>query len=490
MMRFTAVFYLLLASTSPVAAQSPIDTLYFLPKTVVTISGTVSSKNNFTKDGLVRISEPGPATITTGVVADPSAYYYYRTDSKLLSKNSFTLELSEGGIISGVNSVSESQLGSILRNIVGIVTGLAKIGAGVAFAASSPAEDLYRGDFPELAKRRVMLKTAIDTMLDKMIALQRKLVDEADPKRRAALRDDIADVQKALSTLRVEADGSDAHFAAWKARAEDAQQQSYQWIIDSDDLLPQAAIPGKQLSELEKLASTQMRDVIQKLRVIVSLELPPLPTSASPQLGGHSDLLYHRVVTPSIIRLYRIRPNDSLELVTHTALPVFSKTSTVSALPSPDAKWSKRTLTATFADGALTKVSAETSSELAAATEALRGLPGDYLSSLKQANEVAAEQRTLSLQSIDNRIEQLKKQKELAEAALAQRQIVSVGSAKSTIVELETQIKLLETQRAFSDAQGSAADRNAVRLENEMAKLQLEQAELRRKLDALERERQ
>jgi hypothetical protein len=91
---------------APLAAQSTIDKLYFLPKSVVTVAGAVTAQKAFTNNGLVDANEPGPATVAIGAVADPSAYFYYKADSKLLSKNSISLELSAGGIVSGVNGVS------------------------------------------------------------------------------------------------------------------------------------------------------------------------------------------------------------------------------------------------------------------------------------------------------------------------------------------------------------------------------------------------
>jgi hypothetical protein len=487
MIRPFVVIAMVLASAMSSHAQS-VDTLYFLPKSVVTITGTVTTKNTFTASGLVKEAEPGAASVVAGIVADPTAHYFHRADTKLLSKHSYTLELSSG-VVAGINSVSEGQAGVILKNVLGIVAGIAKLAAGAPFTAASPVEQAYAGDFPELAKRRTAIKTAIGSMLDAANNLEGQLVVNTDPGKRQEMRLRIDDYVRAISRFRVEAETLDAHFTAWKTRKEDAKEQQYEWIIDADDLLDHSAVEGKKLPEILKAARPHVAEVINRMRIVVSRQWT-VPTSmpAVPQTGGYTDSVFYRVPLPTTFRIYRVMQDDSLELVRQTSAGLLSAASPIGTAPAPDSKWSKRTVAATFQNGALTKVSAESGSELAAATEAVRGLPAEYLSVLKQTNEISAEQRKLSLNGIDAQLEKLKKQKEKAELELAQEQLVGVGAAKNAIAELETQIKLLETQRAMGDAQNAAGDRNTIRLENELTKLQIEQAELRKKLEALIKE--
>lgn len=476
-----AAAFLLLSATAAMAQS--VDTLYFLPKSVITISGTVTTKKTFTAEGLKDAVEPGPATVSLGVAADPTAHYIHRADSKLLSKQTYKLELA-AGMITGLNGVSEGQAGTILKSVIGLITGIARIGSGSLFSASSPAEVLYAGDFPELSTRRSNVRRSIETMLDKILALEQRLVAEPDLKKRADLRVEIEDLAKAVAHQRAEAEPLDAHFTAWKTRKEDARDQAYEWTLDITDLPVDGGSKWKVLKDVT--LGAQMKEIVDGLRIVVSRETPTLnSTAATPPSGTASDALYHRIAIPSVLRVYKVAGDGALVLAQRTTPLLLTSASPVGTLPAPDSKWSKRTVEATFTNGSLTKVGTESSSELAGATEALRGIPTEYLAGLKQANEIDVEERKLKLQGLDTQIERLKKVKEATELDLAQQQLLSVGNGKNSIAALETQIKLLETERALGDSRGAAADRNAIRLENELAKLQIEQAELRRKLEAL-----
>lgn len=489
MLRVVAVCVLVLSV--PALASAQVSTLYYLPKSILLVSGTVTTRQAFGPDGTLAVSEPGAASVALGVGTDAAAYYYLSADAKRLSKATVALELSGAGIPTSVNATSEGQAGVILKNIAGLIGGLAARAGGLSFSASSPADAAYERQYPEEGKLRASIKASLSTLTATSVDLQTTMAAEVDAAKRKVLTERLADIRNGIAQLRADGEVSDTHFNAWRTRIEDKQEQVYQWVVDVDGLPLDSEVTGRTLAQIKQTAGGRaITPIIDTLRIVLTrtpVVVAAAAGAAVPKAGETSSSLYYRPASPMILSVYRLTADDRLQLVKQSVESVLSSSTPVATLPAPDTRWSTRTIAATFTAGALTKVTNTAASELAGATDALRGLSGDYLAGVRQSNEIAAEQQKAANQSMDAEIARLQKEKALVEARVAQQQALSLGPAKAEIESLETQIKTLTTQRTLADTQTGAAERDIIRLQNALTTLQIEQATLRQKLDALEK---
>lgn len=497
-----------------IALAQEVKTRYFLPKSVVTLTATVTTKNTFPADpkaGMTiggRIETTNPS-VTLATVADPAWPLALSSETALLSKNTVSVEVSAAGLLSSVNAKSEGVLGNVIKNVFGAVVSLTRGAAGIRMSAATDAENKYESDLPTHAKRRAEIKEYIGKATDQVLELEKKIISVDKHDERRALRLRVFDLQDALSDLRAELLLADAHFAAWKARMESAREARVEHVEDADDLPDDSGVAALAASKDKELmidavvnaACTSFGvttkgcpygEIVRQTRVVVT----QVPLSVEPDVrldakpGQISPAIFYRTLRPIALSVYLldggnkpVRSRRSVEFVTGRRSPLMS-------VAVQNSKWSLKSIGVTFTNGALTKVTNETGSEIAGAAEALRGLPTEYLAAVKQANEIVSEDSKLKLAGVTAQIDQLKKQKELIEAQVVSGESGDLASMQAQTVRLDAELKLLTSQRALAGAQGPGASDTALAvqmltLQNALADAQLKQLQLQQQLEEL-----
>jgi hypothetical protein len=490
-----------LASPAAVAGDD-VRIAYRLTNARVVVTGSVTSTRSFATG--FRESEPTEANMS--LVLEPDATVLkFDPASSAFSKDTIAVQVATGGALKSVNASSEGQLGVIVRNIFSAALGVGRIlSGGAPFGTTSPAENRYQTEHGEQNTRRKLLRAGIDAAVDVVAASGREAATETNPAKLKALTSRIGALLEVIPTLRAELELLDARYSSWKTQFQDTQIEAVEYRLKVMDL-PKDADLAKLFTGTQTPASVSnslsgtSQAIFERLGVLITrLDDGALagPAAAS---ATKTDVIYHRLPRPVTFKWYELgNVGNTTELVLRNVSTenVIDEWSPLEALPLSTSKWAKKTLSATFTDaGVLTQLSNERESEIAGATETVRALPSDYLGVLKQSNEIAEQQRKLSLQTIDAQVDRLNREKSQKEAALALREIDNVGELKAQISQLESQTKFLDAQRALtaSGASGDAkrslqSDQELLKLENAIAAAKAERLELDAKLETLRRQ--
>lgn len=504
-MNNAAIALVLALIVTPAGAQAQeVRTSYFLPKSVISVSGTITTKNTFpgvATDGMIQGGSVdfGQLSIALTTVPDPAMPLVLLSESALLSKNTLSVELTSGGVLSAVNIKSEGMLGGIVKNIFGAAVSIAKVAGGLLMSSQPVAEQMYEREHSNEAKRRAQLKLAIQDATARLIDVEAKAVAEDKELARKALKERISSLKDSLANLREQLALADAHYAAWKSRLEDAKERRIEHLFDVDELPVDepvralaASTTGVTLDQVTKAAG-EFAAITKETRVIVTQGTAVAKnTTVAPNTASAG--VTYRSVRPVVLSIYMLdglnRPvlsKQSLEFVTGAASPIAS-------IAVHNAKWSTKSVGLVFTNGTLTKLSSEAGSELAGAAEAIRGVPAEYLGTLKQANEIIAERNKLGVSGLQGQIDELKKQKELTEARIASGESGDLAAMQAETARLDAELKLLTSQRALAGSQGVGADSASLtllvqitKLQNDLAEAQMKQIELQQKLEELRR---
>ncbi|HET9370038.1 MAG TPA: hypothetical protein VFO19_07310 [Vicinamibacterales bacterium] len=482
-----------LCAAANAQGQAPVQVNYHLPKTTVVVKGTIVTKKTFQQDGSLQPSSEPTGTSVSLVTGPEYAARTMTLESSALAKTDTTVSLTTKGTLAGLNRTSEGQLGAIVKNIFGSIVSLAGAFGGRPFSLSGGAEALYEQEHGDLAALRRTLKTNLNATVARLGELATQLAKEADFAKAKQITDHMSLLDRHVKTLRHEADLLDTHFNAWRTRKEAKVEQTLELMIDADQLPIDA--PIKKLSDDGSVIdpnnfsqSGEFAPIAKRFRLVVTRLEPEMPKVPVP--SGASNRVFYRAVRPVILRLYQITEDAKLVHVRDSQEYIVGERSEVMTLDLPTTKWSKRGIEVQFTDNALTKFGATQSSGVADTAEAVRQLSGEYLTALKQVNEIEAERRKLATVDIDRQIDEVKKQKDLFEAQVALGQAVNLEEAKSQLASLDLQVKTLEAQRTVAvgvanagQIEGLTAQQQLLKLQNDLLKAQLEQIQLQRQLN-------
>lgn len=504
-MRVTIFFFvatLLLRAES--APAQDVSTKYFLSKSVVTVSGLVTTKATFPSDpakGMIPGGsvETSQVAVTFTTVPDQSMPLVLLSGTALLSKNTVSIELTSSGMLAAVNAKSEGVLGTLVKNLFGAAVTIAKVAGGILMSTISDAEKKYATDHSSESARRESLKKAIQDATSKLIEVEAKAVAEDAEAPRKVLRERVEGLKQSLANLRAEWLLADAHYTAWKSRMEDAKDRRFEYVFDVDDLPGDDGV--RSLSETAgPISVKQLQDAagsLAKTAVDARILLTQgnvLAKNTEVKAGTASSAISFRTVRPVVLSIYLIDGTNKPVLSKRSLEFVTGSSSSVTSMPVHNAKWSTKSVGLTFSSGVLTKLTTETGSELAGATDAIRGLPAEYLGALKQANEIITENNKLSLSGVVAQIDELKKHKELIEARIASGEAADLATMQAETARLDAELKLLNSQRGFVAGQGIGADTSSltlqvqlIKLQNDLAEAQVKQLNLQRELEELRR---
>lgn len=494
------------------AGAQEVRTNYFLPKSIVTLAATVTTKNTFPDDPGRDMAprghvETNGVTVSLSNVPDPGWPLVLLSEPALLSKNTVSVEVSPTGLLTAVNARSEGLLGSIVKNVFGAIVSLSKAAAGLRMSTATDAEKKYERDERARSARRSELREQIARATTLIIELEKRLIAAEKAEERRGLRSRIDDVQRAVTDLRSELLLGDAHFSAWKARMEDAREERIEHIENVDDLpddgpVQRLAANGDDsigIEEVKRAACTRdgveikncaFGSVVERSRVIVTQASAAREPDVKPatEPGKSSTTIFFRGLRPAQLSVYMLNASNKPVLTKRTFELVMGRRSAILSLPVYNSKWSTKSLGAIFTNGALTKVTTETGSEIAGAAEALRGIPAEYLAAVKQANEIISEDSKLRLAGVQAQIDELKKRKELIEAQVAGGESGDLVAMQAETARLDAELRLLTSQRAITAAQGPASADAAIslqmlKLQNDLAEAQVKQLQLQQQLE-------
>ena len=496
------------------AAAPEVKTGYFLSKSIVTLTATVTTKSTFPADPRQGMTPAGSVetsqvVVTLSSVADPDMPLILSSDAALLAKNTITVELTGAGLLASVNLKSEGALGGIVKNIFGAVVSLTKAAAGLRMSTATSPEQKYEVDQAEPAKRRNDLKTAIRTTTTSIFETEKMAIAAKTPEERKALKSRVADLQDSLENLRAHLLLADAHFAAWKARMEDAKDQRVEHAVDVDDLpddtgiveLASSADPNILLDAVVAAACTfdglvkkgcAFGEIVKQTRVVItqSSKIPDVKSETA-KPGDASSGVFYRAVRPATIAVYLLNGNNKPVLSKRSVEFVTGRRSPLMSLALSNSKWSTKSLGATFTGGALTKITSELGSELAGAAETLRGIPTEYLAAIKQAGEIVTERNKLDAAGVQAQIDELKKQKELTETRIATGESADLAAMQAQTARLDAELKLLTSRRALAGSQTVgdqatlALQVQMIKLQNDLVEAQVKQLQLQQQLEEL-----
>jgi hypothetical protein len=509
-MKSVAFAALLSLATASLVAQDTVKTRYYLPKTTLTVTGTVTTKNEFVENqGQVSTkptSETSQIGINLAVMPDPSNPYDLVTESALLAKTTTTIDLASTGLLAGVNTKSEGQLGTIVRNIFSAAVSLATMAAGRSAAGllnakESPAEKLYAVEAQDAAQRRSALKAAVNKATSELVAEETKLIGATTAEGRKSARERLDQLQVSVKELRAELSLADAAFGAWKSRKEDATEKPLNLMFDVD-LLPAdqavrslAEAAGNPAQAAVEDAAGVFKPTLEKVRLIVTQDRAPLTAPAIPAPGhvvAATERITYRQVRPAIISIYAVNADYKPILVKRTVEIVVDRSAPALEFPVFSSKWTTKSIGVTFTGAVPTKVTTEIGSSAAAVSDTVKNLPADYLASLKAGNEITSEQAKVQANAIQSRIDQLKQQKALNEQKVATGESLDMANLKQQSDRIDAEIALLDKQRAQAAAQTTGADLAAMTtqkqildLQNSLLDAQKKQLELQQALDDL-----
>jgi hypothetical protein len=487
---------------SGASAQEVVPISYRLPTSMLLIKATSTTQKVFQADGTLKEDRSLSGVTFSLFLAVDTASRTMTVSPKALAKTNTKITLSADGLLAGVNSTSEGQLGPIVRNIFGIALSAAGAGMGIPIANRDPAELLYELEHGESAAIRRSLRAAIKASVERTATAAAELSGAKDEATAKALMAEMDRLRRSTDILRKEEQNVALHYAAWRSRKQDKQDKVIEILTPVDDLPLDSTVKDAATSALtmkmlgagdatgcdnKKTAVTLASRMTCDLGVILTrVEEDPPPTAEPPVSGP---IVAYRLARPVRLRLYEAELGKPIRHIRDTIESVVGRRSALATLALPTTKWSKRTLEATFTSGALTSMSLESSSAVADATDALNKVSGDYLASLKQMNEIDAERRKAAGAVLEQKLNDLKKQKEIEESRIALDQALASEDAKGRLAAVEAEAKLLEAQRnalvgsaLVGRIEQSSAEVQILKMQNEALKARIEELELRRKL--------
>jgi hypothetical protein len=422
---------------------------YHLPETVLEIAGSVTTKKNLETDQEEKSTNAKMALLTR---ADQDWYFRVNLEGSTLSDSSISLELTEDERLVTTEAKSVGRLGAIIKNIIGFVVAIVGVGTGRplgerAKAKKDPQEE-YEKEHPDLGARRRELRQAIRAIGAKLVEIETLISQTPDKTAREALRAYATDLTDGLKNLRSEAEIIEAHFSAWKARKEAARERSYEFtyrlsqLPDTSKFQEGQPVPPD-LGDVREAYLAFGLIVSRKDFSVPDVDPPPPPNAPGSKHHG----IYFRRPRPIELSLWTVEEDKLLRIQrrTHT---VVDQRSPLGFMEFGKTIWSELSASLTLHDsGALKKLSNSKASELAAATGALKDLPADVLASLEKANKIIDEQQTLSLQGMDRRLAELKKQKEILEAEIEANGVLATAAQRAELARLKAEIDLLKARK-------------------------------------------
>ncbi len=495
-------------TTSPPATQpAPVqdaqpEVSYFLPKSVLVVTAKVTSKFDFGKRA--RVERVSDVATSLEVVADSGALIKLDLNHRRLSNQELKVEFTSQGLVSSVNAVSTGQLGVVAKNVFGLAVSAARI-LGVGFSAT-PAETLYLTEQTGAATSRVRVKATIATLLGKQLDLSERLITAANAVAEERLSAQIKRVQAQIVNLRAEEKLADQAFLAWKNRKEAPKVEPVRFILEMSDLPTEATMKGLPAKPSNAQLQAAMPAASWRLweRLGLAVVVSDPPTNLAAPVGNVASKgmyrgIYFRRGRPVRLTLHKKRgqgDGPTLVALSATTEVVQDGYSPVTFLAFGDSVWSKSSLTAAFgANGALTKLGNDSESEMARATEALRALPAEYLSAIKQSNEITTENQKAMTLALQGQIDSFTQRRELLEAEMSYSGANEASVRRAEIDKINSEVALLEAQIKLAGVQGSAdsldqrasleLEQQILQLRNEVAKAEIERLKLEAELAKL-----
>ncbi len=500
-------------------SSSPIT--YHLSASRVEVNGTAHSKFVYSADGTKkRIRYLTSADVALRTEADdvPAARLQLQASNGLFSHKTLQLELSDKGTLTSTDYASEGILGKVVTNVFKAVVSIASgavpfTGAAAVRDELSPLEKLYATGYPDHWNRRQMLSKALGQVNTQIVEIELKLVEGhlnggRDLPSALAARQKLKALKEIREDLRAEATLNDAHYKAWKATMEDDQTVRHGFLLRLTELPEDAVIAnlqsGPDTSHISEVLLQRSKDLFQELEVVVAKKDPlRLPEPSTPKNGIAYTGLFYRIVRPVELSMYQLDPdvgNGTQPVLRERQIVyVVDEHSPIGFLEFSGSHWSKRGTTARFSSsGTLQKLSSSQDSNASAVADTLATLPDEYLSALKLANDVTEQRQRLRSQDSRARLEDLKREKEIAENQLALGELLDTGAVSSEISRLEKEIALLEAQIKLGETERKndvAGDRNDLELQKQIQELrnaiqkgEIDRLKLERELDELRKE--
>ena len=449
---------------------------YYLPLTRVRIYG----KRTTRKDVLLQVSGVSEVKVDLVTTADPNHPRYIQNADSLLADRQLTVEWTETGMLSNTDATSTGKLGEIIKNVFGAVFRFALFFGGgmgirsmeVAGLGDKELENAYATAFADLAAARRAAKKAVSELLKAIADQSAALGSELDPEKVNVGQKRLHQLTETLEQVKKQAESLENHFNAWKGSAQEEVTPrdctvALEVLPKEDDIRP---LQDKTEAEI-RAALRSLADLFWDLRVIVAdakIKVGPYrhigkANDADPPLEkpDNSQGVEFRIPRPTVLSLFEIRENNTGKftavLKERREISVSDDTCPTALMRTKGSALSKKSVDIDFfATGIPKKVSTDSGADFAALAEALAKLPAEALQSVKDANVFIDERQKLALQSVEQRIEELKKEREEALARIAKNETLATEQQMVEVKRLEQEIALLKKQIELKQLAGTS----------------------------------
>ena len=532
--RMRPVARLMIAATivtpaTPLAAQSPVH--YYPGKDVVlvsvveTVSATTTVEDNGTTFELSRkVTTRREGTVALKTVADIANGKTIDLQARGLSDTSFAVELSEQSLLKSVNLSSTGRVGDILTSIARFAGTVLAIAGLASDTKKKTTCDGHAAEFASLPLngRFFVEQSAAGCTLARQIGTEQKTVQQRETELRTledqiigAPATEVASLQRRITLARAALDSAlkslaarSQAFAAALTQFEQEQElgkvpkgtTTRNAILQMTDLPPLNTIrDGMTLADAQAALATHTaaKEVLDRLKIAVTLEPPPASTAAGTIAPGGSDKIEvcFRQSRPLQMRVLLFKSDEGAATAATAAIREISQSVEDVLHPSvaptcqafkPSA-FSDRKLALLFdAKGRPQKIEREAKSDVAAAAAGIAAASTTFLSqaseSLKSVEAIQASRRNISLDDLTTRAEALKREKAALDAQLQLEGAKATFESALAQQRLQADLNALNAEIQLTTAEESRAqkadiDRLKLALEQMQKAIELVKAE-------------